>query len=63
MIGATIKGQLPFQLTTHNSNFDVVMKIFDANPEGINAIDVNGMLIIVLFLYCLKENVIKMMNT
>ena len=42
MLGATIKGQLPFQLTTHNPNFDVVMKIFDANPEGVNAIDVNG---------------------
>ena len=40
---ATIKGQLPFTLTTHNHNFEVVMRIFDANPEGIHAIDNAGM--------------------
>jgi len=39
---ATIKGQLPFALTTHNHNFSVVMRIFDANPEGIHAIDNAG---------------------
>lgn len=39
---ATIKGQLPFTLTTHNHNFGVVMRIFDANPDGIHAIDNAG---------------------
>jgi len=39
---ATLKGQLPFQLTTHNVNFDVVMRILDANPQGLLAVDNQG---------------------
>lgn len=38
----TYKGQLPFQLTTHNMNFSIVMKVLDANKDALTAIDNEG---------------------